>query len=159
MSFLHIPPTVLLLIKAGAATPTSTVACCRNPLLCDSCHQPAWHSTLRSCQQQSRTRPRERERGKKPGMSILQGMSKLLTAGASLQSLSQNRNYSRRTSHEYEMRGVFFRNAIMRMCTDYSRAPSPAKTLIRTPWVEVKKMFGLQIPKQPADVRSKQLNN
>lgn len=47
----------------------------------------------------------------------------------------------------------------MRMYIDYSRAPSAVKTLIATQRVEVKKMFGLQIPKQPADVRSKHSYN
>lgn len=45
--------------------------------------------------------------------------------------------------------------AIMGMYTDYSRAPIFVKTQIRKQRIEVKKMFGRQMPKQPADVRSK----
>lgn len=49
--------------------------------------------------------------------------------------------------------GIFL-SAIMRIYRDHGRAGSPVKTLISTPRVEVKKMFGPQIPKQPASVGS-----
>lgn len=69
-----------------------------------------------------------------------------------------DREYSGRSQHLYKIREVFL-DAIIRMYTDYSSVPIQVKTQIRKQRIEVKKMFGLLIPKQPADVRSKHPND